>query len=290
MLKTHLMWRGGPLNVKELKDLSINLESCGYESVLLTFHSGSPDYLIKSAAAMVPGHKLKYMIALRPYHISAQYCAMIVAGLNQIDKNRIFFNWVAGGDEEDLESNESPHIDVYGDSKSLDTIIKRTTFLRNFIEQFRNVKIQGNLLEKTDMVFSGNSRYTLDTVKMFDGISLDLYASYKNKTHEFDGIKRKMVLVNPVIFESEEEAEAYRDLLLNLKVEDDEKAFILNQCFIGTKDSVKKQLLKLENIGVTDILIDIFRSENPTQKEPKEKDSILVNELVSEINKEWEKI
>lgn len=290
MLKTHLMWKGSPLNAKELKDLSISLESCGYESVLLTFHSGSPNYLIKAAAAAIPGHKLKYMIALRPYHISAQYCAMTVAGFNQIDKDRLLFNWVAGADYNDLESNEKEHLGVYGETKPLDTMIKRTTFLRNFVKEFQNVEIQNKLLDKTEMVFSGESEYTLETTKMFNGISLCLYAFYKNNNKLFNGISRRMVLLNPIIFESEEEAKEYKDLLSNLYLEDDKKNFILDQVFIGTKESVKKQFFELESLGVTDILIDVFRPDNPIQKEPNEKDLILINELVLEMNKEWGKL
>ena len=128
------MWRGHPLSAVELRNLSNYLEDIGYESLLLTFHSESPDYLIKSAAALIPGKKLKYMIALRPYHMSPQYCAMITEGFNQIDSDRLIFNWIAGDSHNRLE--EKPQMDVYGNTDTLDTIVKRTTFLRKFVEDY----------------------------------------------------------------------------------------------------------------------------------------------------------
>ena len=169
------MWRGHPLNLKELRSLSSELEKCGYYSVLLTFHSKSADYLIKSAAALIPGDRLKYMIALRPYHISPQYCAMLTEGYNQVDRERLIFNWVAGNF--DNRADEPYQVDVFGSSEHIDSIVKRTTFLRNFIGQYNSYKFVST---KPEMVFSGFSEYTLETAKIFNGTSLCMIDDYRN--------------------------------------------------------------------------------------------------------------
>ena len=95
-MNIHYMLRDLHYDVSQLKDLSHRLEDSGYKSVLLTFHSAQADYFIKSAAALTPGHKLKYMLALRPYHVSPQMAAMMTRAYSEVDKNRLIFNWVAG--------------------------------------------------------------------------------------------------------------------------------------------------------------------------------------------------
>jgi alkanesulfonate monooxygenase SsuD/methylene tetrahydromethanopterin reductase-like flavin-dependent oxidoreductase (luciferase family) len=273
------MWRGKPLSANALRDLSIDLEQAGYDSVLLTFHSESPDYLIKSAAALIPGNKLKYMIALRPYHISPQYCAMIVEGFNQIDEGRLVFNWIAGDSHNRVDENLQ--MDVYGNTENLDSIIKRTTFLRNFIEQYNKMPV---VTKHPPMVFSGYSEYTLQTATMFNGTSLCMIDDYQNNIERFSNIKKRMICVAPIILKSSDEVEAYKKLLPKFG------SRFLNMCIVGEKDYVKDQLVKLENDGITDILVNTHRPEflgRPS--ELSEKNNILINELVKEINTEYGK-
>jgi alkanesulfonate monooxygenase SsuD/methylene tetrahydromethanopterin reductase-like flavin-dependent oxidoreductase (luciferase family) len=270
------MWRGDPLNAKELRDLSFQLESFGYESVLLTFHSDSPDYLVKSAAALVPGKKLKYMIALRPYHMSPQYCAMATEAFNQIDPGRLIFNWIAG--DEKSTSGEKPQMDVYGDTETLDSIIKRTTFLRNFVKQYNEMPV---VTKKPEMVFSGFSEYTLETTRMFSETSLSVIDDYRNNLDRFKEIKKIMVMATPVILETQKEVEEYKEYLFK------QSSRFLDMSTIGTRDSVKKQLIELEKEGISEVLInthrwDLFGKESPLKK----KDDMIVNELIKEINEE----
>jgi alkanesulfonate monooxygenase SsuD/methylene tetrahydromethanopterin reductase-like flavin-dependent oxidoreductase (luciferase family) len=270
------MFRGNPLDAKDLRDLSFQLESFGYESVLLTFHSDSPDYLVKSAAALVPGQKLKYMVALRPYHISPQYCAMVTEAFNQIEPGRLIFNWIAG--DEKSTAGEKPQMDVYGDTEALDSIVKRTTFLRNFIKQYNEMPV---ISKKPEMVFSGFSEYTIETARMFSETSLSVIDDYKNNMDRFKGIKKIMVMATPVILETEKEVEDYKEYLFK------KSSRFLDMSTIGTRDSVKKQLLELEKYGISDVLInthrwDLFGKDSPL----KDKDDILINDLIKEINTE----
>ncbi len=270
------MWRGKPLNSLELRDLSIKLEQVGYESVLLTFHSDSPDYLIKSAAALVPGHKIKYMIALRPYHVSPQYCAMITEGFNQIEPSRLVFNWIAGDSHNRLD--EKPQMDVYGNTDTLDTIIKRTTFLRSFIEQYKSMPV---ITDSSPMVFSGYSEYTLDTTRMFGGTSLSMIDDYRENKDRFIGIENRMVAVSPIILQTQEEVDEYIEFLPT------KSSRFLAMSIVGTRENVKKQLLELEHEGITDVLLNTHRWEFLGQpNELSEKNDILVNDLVKEIKSE----
>ena len=272
-MKIHYMWRGDSLTPKRLKELSSELEIFGYESVLLPFHSSTADYLVKSAAALIPGNKLKYMIALRPYHISPQFCAMITEAYNQIDSDRLIFNWIAG--DFDIRGDEPNQVDVFGMSDSIDSIIKRTTFLRNFVKQYNSYPLLSN---RPEMVFSGFSDYTLDTVKIFDGISLCMIDDYRSNIKKFKGVSRKMVSINPIILD--EDVKKYKEKMFSI----DPRS--LNTTIIGNKEEVKKQIIELKKEGVTDVLLSTSRPEVMQMRDPLNyKNDILVNELVKEILK-----
>ena len=273
-MKIHYMLRSEVFNAKELKSFSSRLEDSGYYSVLLTFHSRASDYLIKSAAALIPGDKLKYMIALRPYHISPQFCAMMTEGYNEIDPGRLVFNWVAG--DFDSRSDEPIQVDVFGESEPIDNIIKRTTFLRKFVEDYNSFDIVST---KPEMVFSGFSEYTLETARMFNGTSLCMIDDYRKNIEKFEGIKNKMVYVNPIILESKKKIEEYKQTLHSINPRS------LDTTIVGDKDTVKQKIIDLKNEGITDALLDTNRPDffGMDNEESKNNDR-LVNELVKEIS------
>jgi hypothetical protein len=268
------MWRGRPLNSKSLRDLSAELENYGYHSVLLPFHSESSDYLIKSAAALIPGNKLKYMIALRPYHISPQFCAMVTEGYNQIDPDRLIFNWIAGNFDE--RKDEGPQFDVLGNTEEIDTMIKRTTFLRNFIKQYNSFSV---LTKKPEMIFSGFSDYTIETAKMYNGTSLCMIDDYRNNLNKFKEIEKIMICVNPIILESNDEVKEYRKKIYSVNPRS------IETTIIGNRQRVKEKLLNLKNEKITDILLYTNMPNFPGLSHDANKvNDILVNELVKEIN------
>lgn len=269
-------------NVKELRDLSYRLEDAGYESVLLTFHSSQADYFIKSAAAIVPGHKLKYMIALRPYHVSPQYCSMMTMAYNEIDQGRLVFNWVAGdfhnrSDESDIE------FDIFGKSDLIDTIKKRTTFLRDFVKMY---KMYCPISVMPPMVFSGFSDYTLDTAKMFGGTSLCMLDTYRDLPDRFNGIENRMVAAVVTILDSEEEIEKYKEKVMPLNP----RHMLFS--IVGTHESVKQQILKLKDEKITDLLIAtsaVYMDDSWNNSTWNTENHAKVNKLVKEINTEMEK-
>jgi hypothetical protein len=273
-MKIHYMARGFDSSVQELKDLSYRLEDCGYESVLLTFHSEQADYFVKSAASLLPGDKLKYMIALRPYHVSAQYCSMMTKAYNQIDKDRLVINWVAG-DFHNREDDSDIELDVFGESELTDTIQKRTTFLRNFVNMY---KLYCPVSERPPMVFSGYSDYTLETVKMFGGTSLCMLDTYRKNVLKFDGIDKRMVSSNVTILESREDMEEYTARVAPIDPRH------VDFSIIGDYQTVKQKIFELKNEGITDLLLftntpyldDLWNAKNDT----------MVNKLIKEMSSE----
>jgi alkanesulfonate monooxygenase SsuD/methylene tetrahydromethanopterin reductase-like flavin-dependent oxidoreductase (luciferase family) len=261
-------------NVNELKNLSDRLEDSGYKSVLLTFHSAQSDYFLKSAAALTPGNKLKYMIALRPYHVSAQYAAMMTRAYSEIDKDRLIFNWVAGDfhvrdDESDIE------FDIFGESELIDTIQKRTTYLRNFVGMY---KLHCPTPIVPPMVFSGYSDYAIETARMFNGTSLCMLDTYRDNLEKFDGLAGRMVSAGIVILESNKDIEEYKKILAasNPRLPD--------YSIIGDYETVKQKIIELENEKITDLLL--FTNNLFFDSSHSKQNDILVNKLVKEINSE----
>jgi len=268
------MLRDQHCDVEQLKDLSHMLEDSGYISVLLTFHSAQADYFVKSAAALTPGHKLKYMIALRPYHVSAQYAAMMTRAYSEIDKDRLVFNWVAGDfhqreDEPDLE------FDIFGESESVDSIQKRTTYLRNFVNMY---KLYCPTKVRPPMVFSGFSDYALETVRMFNGTSLCMLDTYRDNMDKFEGIEGRMVSAGITIIESEKDIEEYKAKVTTFNPRH------LDFSIVGNYQAVKQKIVDLKNEKITDLLV--FTNTNNLDDSWNEKNANMVHKLVKEITSE----
>ena len=270
-MNIHYMLRESQL---PLDALSHYLEECGYESVLLTFHSQQPDYFVKSAASLTPGHKLKYMIALRPYHVSPQYLSMMTKAYNEIESNRLIINWIAGDfhnrpDEPDTELN------IFLESEPIDTIQKRTTFLRNFVKMY---KLYCPVSEIPPMVFSGYSDYTLETVKIYGGTSLCMLDTYSENIKKFDGIEKRMVSANVTVLESNKEIEEYKEKIIPANPRH------INFSIIGDYQTVKQKIINLKDEGITDLLL--FTNTEILDSDWNQQNDIRVNRLVKEINSE----
>lgn len=266
------MLRDQHCDVKKLKSLSHKLEESGYESVLLTFNSQQPDWFIRSAAAIVPGQKLKYMIALRPYHVSPQYCSMMTIGYSQIDSDRLMFNWVAGEfhnreDEPDIE------FDIYNKSDHIDTIQKRTTFLRDFVNTY---KLYCPTSLRPRMVFGGFSDYTLDTVKIFNGTSLCMIDTYRENINKFNGIDSRMVSANITILNSDKDINEYINKVTSVDPRH------IKFSIIGNYETVKRKILELEKEKITDLLV--FTDTPCLDESWNLSNDMMVNRLIKDIN------
>lgn len=255
-----------------LDALSHYLEDCRYKSVLLTFHSQQPDYLIKSAACLIPGHKLKYMIALRPYHVSPQYLSMMTKAYNEIDRDRLVINWIAGDFHNRLDEPDT-ELDVFLESELIDTIQKRTTFLRNFVKMY---KFYCPVSERPPMVFSGYSDYTLETVKIHEGTSLCMLDTYRENIKKFDGIEKRMVSANVTVLESNKEIEEYKEKVVPVNPRH------TNFSIIGDYETVKQKIINLKDEGITDLLL--FTNTDILDLDWNEGNDLRVNKLIKEIN------
>jgi alkanesulfonate monooxygenase SsuD/methylene tetrahydromethanopterin reductase-like flavin-dependent oxidoreductase (luciferase family) len=227
-------------NPKELRTLSNVLDYSGYYSVLTVYHSKLPDYWIKIANIINPEHKLKYMIAMRTYAISPEYCAMICEGFSEISPQRLILNVAAG----DLHSDETSRSDVVAVSELLRTHEDRVNYTSEWLEKFTKLPILKN---RPEIVVSGTSKKTIDNSEKYADAHLCMYSSYKNGLSDLIKTKRVVVARPIIIRDTKEEAEA----IYNQLPDDMGK----RSCLFGTENEIIESIEAMKSEGITDLLV-----------------------------------
>ena len=236
------MQRHSDDSLENLKDMSNRLDSCGYESVLLVYHSLLPDYMIRVANIINKEHNLKYMFAIRTYAISPEYCAMMCEAFHLIDPKRIILNVAAG----DLKPEETSIKDVVRIGEFLKDYPDRVEYTAEWLEKLLSLKYFKN---KPELVVSGTSSKTLDSSEKYGDIHLAMLSSYG------DGLNvktlRKMSASPVIIRDTHEEAKAIFDA--------EENVMTKFSMIYGTEDEVLEKIKRLEDIGITDCLLNSDR-------------------------------
>lgn len=259
MLKFHFMHQYEHPTEEDMKENSFIFQDVGYESVLYPFTTYSPDNWFKIIRTLNTAHSFKYMVALRPFHISPEYCAMLVESMNEIQPNRLILNLLSGQDT----PNQDKHQTFYNNSLLIESKQSRREYVRTYIKEL----LSNNLISvKPKFVISGYSEYAISTAQMHDQTILSMLTEYKSMKDRFAHNKQKMVAINLLIRNTAEEARnILEDMIENWinpqydeatkqKIREGEK----NNSLWGTAQEVKQQLLSLEQDGVTDVLITIF--------------------------------
>ena len=260
-MRFHWMERGGKTSVDHLKTTSNIVDEFGYESMLLVYHSQLDDPWIKAARALDTNHKFKYMPAIRTYAISPEYCAMMCKSFYEISPNRLMLNIVSG----DLHASETSVRDSVFIKDLIDTPEKRLKYTDEWIKKF--LDLAGNTV--SGIVMGGHSNETKLMVEKYNGTHLSMLNMHKNAYTNSNFLKNKkqMVSFSVIINDSEEEVKRMTDASMGS-----------NQWTLsGNKDSVKKQILDLKNIGVTDLMM---------HANPEDKNVSLIHYLMKEIMEE----
>lgn len=252
----HWMHRSSFDSKKDLIELSKKLDSVGYYSLLLTYHSELPDMILKSFEAASNNQKIKYMAAIRTYAISPEYLSMICKSYNDSFPNKLILNIVSG----DIKEKENSINNLVFISKDMDTSKKRFKYTEEWMSKFRQLSLDGYYPE---IVMGGHSEETKKLCRTYNIANLSAGSAYKDYilSSTYIPSSKQMVEFSVVIRDSKEEA-----------------AKIVKGGHIwsifGTKDEVKKEIKSFYNIGVTDIMIS---AENDDEK------INLVHDLIKEL-------
>lgn len=234
------MERGRDGSIHYLKTLSGIVDEFGYESILLVYHSKIDDNWIKAARALDLNHKFKYMPAIRTYSISPEYCAMMSRAFHTIAPNRLMLNIVSG----DIHSEETSVEDILFIKDYIDTPEKRLYYTDEWISKFLELA-NGTVSE---IVMAGHSNETKKMADRYNATHLSMLNMHKQSFFDSSFIKNKKQMVSVSILINDS-PEAIKQIL---NASPGSEQWTIH----GNKDSVKKQIMELKDLGVTDLLIN----------------------------------
>jgi alkanesulfonate monooxygenase SsuD/methylene tetrahydromethanopterin reductase-like flavin-dependent oxidoreductase (luciferase family) len=238
------------LLVDEIAELSTILDNYGFESLLLTFTEREADYWIKAARALFIGQKIKYMIALRPYAINPTYALMMAKAFEQIDKDRLMLNIIAG-----INDFEADRFNVKLNVEERKQLC--SSFLKKMIsanESNWDIDTEYKMSKFPDIVVSGSSPEMIECTNKYGDISLTtlnnymLYLKDKNILEN----KRKMVRCWILLCDSEADAKIEYN-----KIKDEREK---TSTIFGDKEMIKSKIMELQSFGITDILLSCNRN------------------------------
>lgn len=242
-MKFHWMQRLDSDTLESLEKYSEILNDSGYESMLTVYHSVIADNWIKTARILNKNHKFKYMIAIRTYAISPEYCAMMCKAFYEISKNRLILNILAG----DLKQEEESIDNVIEINNLITTHEDRTIYTKRWLEKFVNLNIfKNNPKIKPQLIMSGTSKQTLENAEIFGDGHLCTYANYIDLKDQIKN-KIKMVYIDLVLRDTYEESAKY--------IPGDENKILKYSTIAGTEEQVIKKFKEMKSEGITDIMV-----------------------------------
>jgi|LauGreDrversion4_2_1035121.scaffolds.fasta_scaffold173245_3 alkanesulfonate monooxygenase SsuD/methylene tetrahydromethanopterin reductase-like flavin-dependent oxidoreductase (luciferase family) len=265
MLTFHWMNRRNELlSPSGIKRLYSQKEKFGYESILLTTKEHQSDAFITCAATLDPLKKIKYMIAVRPYSISAQYCAQMVASFNEIAPGRLMLNIVSGetsGEKKDPDPCYEVNVDINTPQGRLD-------YVPIWLEKFTNTYAMG---KKPTILVGTKNIELLNSTKQYTDISLCMMDDYVRNPDQYRlNYNRRMVSAQVIIRNTDEEA---LEIINNTYTS---KPRIKDWTLWGSRETVKQKIINLKDIGVTDVMLN-----NGT--DVIQQDTDIIDQLVYEI-------
>ena len=273
MVTYHWMNRAdAALNISTMKRMFIHKEKFGYDSILLTSKGSNSDNWIKSAHIVDPSKKIKYMIAVRPYQQTAQIVNQMAAAFAEIAPHRLMLNVVSGemgGTEIGIAPEGSYEVDT-----DISTPLGRLEFIPEWMERLSKTYSMGR--KPIILLGTRNKEVILKSAKYAD-IGLVMLDDFLQDPDLFlSNYKRVMVSAQIVLRDTYEQAHHELETSFSTHVR------IKRWAIYGSKEDIKKKLLELEAMGVTDILLSngtdvVKQSDGPVDE--------LVYEIIQERNK-----
>ncbi len=190
-----------------------DLEDSHCDGVLFTYRQLQGDFFTFVARTMNLNQKIKYMIAVRPHALSAQYLCMINKSIKDIQPNRLQINVIAGH----IKPDEVDFGGILGEVTDKSSIPERVDYMIDYIKELDNMK--KNNIEIPDCYITCTNIYSLEAAANLgykiifpykeykDGYFLDRSVYGQTKPGEtFDLSNKKIMLaISPIIRDTQEE-------------------------------------------------------------------------------------
>lgn len=246
MVTYHWMNRAdAALSLFTMKRMFSHKEKFGYDSILLTSKGSNSDNWIKAAHIVDPSKKIKFMIAVRPYQQTAQIVNQMAAAFAEIAPHRLMLNIVSG----EMGGNEIGIIPegTYDVNTDITTPLGRLEFIPEWMERLSKTYIMGR---KPIILLGTRNKETILKAAKYADIGLVMLDDFLADPDLFlSNYKRVMVSAQIVIRNTYEEAHYELENSFSTHVR------IKRWAIYGSREDIKKKLLELEEMGVTDILL-----------------------------------
>lgn len=246
------------------------LEDAHCEGILFTYRQWQGDFFTFVARTMKLDQKIKYMIAIRPHALSAQYLCMINKSIQEIQPNRLQVNIIAGH----IKPDERPEDfgGILGSITDASSIPDRTNYMIDYLKELRDMESKG--ISIPDCYITCTNIYSLEAVAELGYKIIFPYREYKHgyfldKSVEgqlkpgqrFDLSNKKIMLaVSPIIRDTLEEIDSEFPKNVLVHTQDgksylDRKRF-LNDTAYFTYDNFVKFIKDLESKGIEEVLLN----------------------------------
>jgi len=133
---------------------SKELEKNGFTGTMYPYGIFIGDYFTRIAREIDQNSSFNYIVAIRPYVISAQYLHMICSSLNNISRNRVSINFLTGWIY-DEEKNFGGVLSEINDNSSN---IERSNYMIDYAKEFKRVSRTNFYISTTnETIFSSSS-------------------------------------------------------------------------------------------------------------------------------------
>lgn len=198
---------GGMIDKDQIKEL----EDSHVSGVLFTYNPYQGDFFTLISRSMDLNQKIKYMVAIRPYTVSAQYLCMINQSMNSIMKDRVQINLIAGHVKR-KEIDFGGFVDEITDYSS---IPERSTYLIKYINELTKMS-QNPRIQIPDYYVSCTNMYLFQSAALTHSKLILPYQDYIRGYFSDNGInsqpfdvegKKIMLTINPILRQTQDEIE-----------------------------------------------------------------------------------
>jgi hypothetical protein len=244
------------------------LEDAHCDGILFTYRQWQGDFFTFVARTMKLDQKIKYMIAIRPHALSAQYLCMINQSINEIQPERLQINIIAGH----IKPDEVDFGGILGTVTDASSIPDRTNYMIDYLKELRDMENNG--VQIPECYVTCTNIHSLEAVAKLGYKIIFPYREYKfgyflDKSVDgqlkpgvgFDLSDKKIMLaISPIIRDTQEEidAEFPKNIVVHTQ---DGKSYLdrfrfLNDTAYFTYDNFVRFVKELESKGINEILFN----------------------------------
>jgi hypothetical protein len=262
---------GGTFNENDTLEDTSTLNNHHFDGVMFTYDATQGDMFVRVAKDIKLNENIKYLIAIRPYTISPQYLYAINQSINEIQKDRLQINIIAGY----IKDHESTVGGIVGDVNDLSSSVERSNYTIKFIESLDEISKNKDPKEQLDVYISTTNNYVFDAVKKYNNKIILPYSIYKrgfwsdwlkdpSLKIEFDrGGIEIMLAMTPVIRETKEELEALAQHAMKPVWKKGDVSKVVEDVEYFTHQSFHEFIQMLEEDNINHLLINaVPRSES----------------------------